>query len=169
MFFQIDGDRLLLYPEHQGSSFSYRNDENGDLLILIQPVNQDEGLPQVVRIDGVSPSPSEKGERPLLQDLAAETAHQIETYQLPSPHSLTSLGYDCSRMLQIEAALGDPQAALRSCGLAKEKLVKWSACCKSVPGCDSAYANPVVRILDKRVKVALETDTYRKFATPSTL
>jgi len=36
-------------------------------------------------------------------------------------------------MLQVEAALGDPAAALRCCGLAKEKLPKWSGCAKREP------------------------------------
>jgi len=164
MFFQIDGERLLLHPEHQGSSFSYRSDENGDVLVYIQPVNRDEGLPHVIRLDGVIPALAAKEEHLLLQELADDTAHQIETFQLPNPRPLTSLVYDCSRMLQIEAALGDPSAALRSCGLAREKLLKWTACGKGVPDCESADANPIARMLDKRVKQALETDTYRKFA-----
>jgi hypothetical protein len=147
-----------------GAFVSYRKDASDDLLVTLQPVNRDEGLPHVWRLDGVSEYPAEKEEHILLEELAAETARQIESFEFPGSGPLSSLVYDCSRMLQIEAAIGDPPAALRSCALAKEKLLKWSRCAETDQDCDAAASRPLVRMIDKRLAEALQTDTYRKYA-----
>jgi hypothetical protein len=76
-----------------------------------------------------------------------------------------ALVYDCSRILQAEASVGNLVAALRTCGLAREKLLKRSLCDSAKDDCGNASTDPIIRMLDKRLEDARKTDTYRKLAS----
>jgi hypothetical protein len=83
----------------------------------------------------------------------------------PWPSPPLTLVYDCSRILQAEASVGNLVAALRTCGLAREKLLKRSFCDSAKDDCGNASTDPIIQMLDRRLEDAKNTDIYRRLAS----
>jgi hypothetical protein len=89
---------------------------------------KDEGLPRIWRHDGIGEYPAPKEESSLLETVEKDAGSDVESFQDNGASPPLTLVYDCSRILQAEASLGNLVAALRTCGLAREKLLKRSFC-----------------------------------------
>jgi hypothetical protein len=57
-----------------------------------------------------------------------DAVSDVESFQDNGASPPLTLVYDCSRILQAEASVGNLVAALRTCGLAREKPLKRSFC-----------------------------------------
>src|SRR5216683_5770483 len=112
----------------QTSLASCRKNADGDLLVTLWPSNRNEGLPRIWRHDGVSEYPAPKEESALLETVAKDAVSDVEFFQDNGATPPLTMVYDCSRILQAEASVGNLVAALRTCGLAREKLLKRSFC-----------------------------------------
>jgi hypothetical protein len=144
---------------------SYRKNADGDLLVTLWPSNRNEGLPRIWRHDGVGEYPAPKEESALLETVAKDAVSDVESFQDNGASPPLSLVYDCSRILQAEASVGNLVAALRTCGLAREKLLKRSFCDSAKDSCGNASTDPIIRMLDRRLEDAKKTDIYRRLAS----
>jgi hypothetical protein len=101
----------------------------------------------------------------LLETVAKDAVSDVESFQDNGSSPPLTLVYDCSRILQAEASVGNLVAALRTCGLAREKLLKRSFCDSAKDECGNASTNPIIRMLDRRLADAKRTDIYRRLAS----
>jgi hypothetical protein len=115
----VDGEQLILGRDWQTSLASYRKNADGDLLVTLWPSNRNEGLPRIWRHDGIGEYPAPKEERALLETVAKDAASDVESFQDNGASPPLTLVYDCSRILQAEASVGNLVAALRTCGPGK--------------------------------------------------
>ena len=101
----------------------------------------------------------------MLETVAKDAVSDAESFQDDGASPPLTLVYDCSRILQAEASVGNLVAALRTCGLAREKLLKRSFCDSTKDGCGNASTGPIIRMLDRRLEDAEKTDIYRRLAS----
>jgi hypothetical protein len=101
----------------------------------------------------------------LLETVAKDVASDVESFQDSGASPPLNLVYDCSRILQAEVSVGNLVAALRTCNLAREKLLKRSFCDSAKDDCGNGSTDPIIRMLDRRLEDAKKTDTYRKLAS----
>ena len=121
IFFRVDDEQLILGRDWQTSLASCRKNADGDLLVTLWPSNRNEGLPRIWRHDGVSEYPAPKEESALLETVAKDAVSDVEFFQDNGATPPLTMVYDCSRILQAEASVGNLVAALRTCGLARGK------------------------------------------------
>lgn len=146
----------------QTSLASYRKSSDGDLLVTLWPSNCNGGLPRVWRHDGVGEYPAPKEESALLETVAKDAESDVESFQDNGASPPLTLVYDCSRILQAEASVGNLVAALRTCGWAREKLLKRDS---AKDDCGKASTDAIIRMLDRRLADAKKTDIYRRLAS----
>jgi hypothetical protein len=89
----------------------------------------------------------------------------VESFQDNGASPSLALVYDCSRILQAEASVGNLVAALRTCGLAREKLLKRSFCDSAKDNHGKESTDPIIRMLDRRLEDAKKTDICRRLAS----
>ena len=97
--------------------------------------------------------------------MAKDAASDVESFQDSGAFPPLNLVYDCSRILQAEASVGNLGAALRTCNLAREMLLKRSFCDSAKDDCGNGSTDPILRMLDRRLEDAKKTDTYHKLAS----
>jgi len=91
------------------------------MLATLWPSSRNEGLPRSWRHDGVGEYPAPKEESALLETVAKDAVRDVQSFQDNGASPPLTLVYDCSRILQAEASVGNLVAALRTCGLARGK------------------------------------------------
>ena len=144
---------------------AYRNNADGDLLVTLWPSNRNEGLPRIWGHDGVGEYPAPKEESALLETVAKDAVSDVESFQDNGASPPLTLVDDCSRILQAEASVGNLVAALRTCGLACEKLLKRSFCDSAKDDCGNASTDPIIRMSDRRLEDAKKTEVFRRLAS----
>lgn len=101
----------------------------------------------------------------MLETVAKDVVSDVESFQDNGASLPFTLVYDCSQILQAEASAGNLVGALRTCGLAREKLLKRSFCDSAKDDCGNASTDPIIRMLDRRLEDAKKTDIYRRLAS----
>jgi hypothetical protein len=97
--------------------------------------------------------------------VAKDAVSDVESFQDNGASPPLTLVYDCSRILQAEASVGNLLAALGTCGLAREKLLKRSFCDSAKDDCGNASTDPIIRMLGRRLEDLKKTDIYRRLAS----
>jgi hypothetical protein len=101
----------------------------------------------------------------LLETVAKDAVSDVESFQENGASPPLTLVYDCSRILQAEASVGNLAAALRTCGLARKKLLKRSSCDSAKDDCGKPSTDPIIQMLDRRLEDAKKTVIYCRLAS----